>query len=296
MLPGGNSSLMTIIPMTRIKRSKNRWTLVAGFGLASALLAVAAPVAPASTTAQNAEVQALLSRMSTLRISSERFTAGITVRPRHLPKGFEGLRKITLQVAGEQSLATPPSAVLTTSAFGTSFSSRIVGDTIYVDDPAVAKHDGGRPWVKETTKGSSGPAGTGLGIGQAGASAPFAGLASLVATGRDVKDLGPATFDGQAVTRISFTIAPAKLATGKLTAPLRGKLGNHASSRLEVDLNAEGLPVRTAGLISIGKVRVGLTADIKAVNFPLTVSAPAPAETITAHELLALIKKSVHKK
>jgi hypothetical protein len=255
---------------------------------------MAPTAAPAATSGATPEIQALVSRMGALSISSERFTAGVTVRPRKLPKGFEGLKKFTVQVAGEESLTTPISAAITTTALGKSIPSRIVGGAVYVEAPAIAKHDGGKPWVKETVKGSD-DLETGPGIGQGGSSTPFASLATLVASGKDVNDLGPATVDGQTVTRISFTIPPAKLVSQKLATSLRGKLGSHATSRLEVDLTADGLPVHTVGVVAIGKVRIGLTADISATDFPLTVQPPPAAETITAKELLALLKKAKHK-
>ena len=254
--------------------------------LALTLLGVPAALSSPAQAALPPEVAPLVAKLASVRPSSERFEVGITVRPKRLPKNYAGLRKITLSEKGEATLAPPLEGTVTTTALGRSETIRAIGDTVYVEDRALAAHDGGRPWVvSKSAQSESFP----LGVGTAGAAPPFAKLAREIETGRDVKVLGTTTISGQPVTRVSFTLIPSDLVSGKLALAVR-KL-RHATSRLEVDLNAEGIPLRTAGVIAVGKIRIGLTAELTALDFPLSVAPPASSETITEKEALALLKK-----
>jgi hypothetical protein len=59
----------------------------------------------------------------------------------------------------------------------------------------------------------------------------------------------------------------------------------------EVFIAANGVPVRTSVVLSIGKLRLSVGADVLAIDFPVTIPAPpAAAETIGAAELEQLEK------
>ena len=56
------------------------------------------------------------------------------------------------------------------------------------------------------------------------------------------------------------------------------------------------MPVHTTVLLSIGKLRLGTSVDVLAIDFPVTVPAPpAAAETIGAAELEKIEKARIEK-
>jgi hypothetical protein len=75
----------------------------------------------------------------------------------------------------------------------------------------------------------------------------------------------------------------------------------------ETFVAANGVPLHTTILLAIGKLRFSTSADVLAIDFPVTVPAPPPAaETISAAELekietarlekaLKKLKKKKHK-
>lgn len=268
---------------------------------AGVLCAVALP-APAASAAASApvppELQALIAKMKALQVSSERFSATLSLHAHKVPKDLSVLRALKVNLSGEANLTTPESAVITTTLLGKPLIVRVVGKTIYTDEPALGRKDGGRPWVKETRKVQPDVTGSAPGVAGAGTAAPYAAQAALIEGGKAFKALGTATADGQAVSRFLVTVDPRKVPgtnLGKLRAKLRH---DHITpkAQVEYDLTPEGLPVHTAGVITLGKIRVTFTADVLATDFPLTVAEPPPAETITTSELLALLKKEIHKK
>jgi hypothetical protein len=267
---------------------------------AAGALCVAAMLAPAGTAAASAppELQALIAKMKTLQVSSERFSATLSLHAHKVPKDLSALRALKVDLNGEANLATPESAVITTTLLGKPLTVRVIGKTIYTDEPALARKDGGRPWVKETRKVQPDVTGSTPGAAGAGTAAPYAAQAALIEGAKAFRALGTATVDGQPVSRFLVTVDPTKVPgadIGKLRAKLRH---DHITpkAQVEYDLSPEGLPVHTAGVIALGKIRVTFTADVLATDFPLTVAEPPPAETIATSELLALLKKQVHKK
>lgn len=269
-----------------------RAAALAGLLAAAALLGAGASAGHADAPP---EVQALLTKMAALAPTSARFSGGITVRPRHLPPGYAGLGALVIDIEGEETFAPQPTGIASVTVLQSREAVREVGGKIYVDDPKLGSRDGDRPWIAETAPATQPFYPTTPLIGGGPLATPFSGLAKLVATASDVKVLGPATVDGQAVTRVSFTIDPFKLAGSRIKGALLRKLRSarpRATSRLEVDLSSSGLPVRVEGVIAVGKIRVGLTADVLAIDEPVSVQPPPAAQTITAAEAEAILKKA----
>ncbi len=280
--------------MRKIRITSTRRHAAAAAGTLAAVAGFGASGAPADAAAVPPELPPLLAKMSTLRISSERFTAAVTLRGQKLSKSLSGLRTLTVHLSGEAT-PSPEAAVLTATARGRTTTIRLVGGKLYTEEPALAGKDGGRPWVA-TTAPKQGALGDTPGVAQPGA-ASYAGVAKLIEKAKTVKALGPATVDGQAVSRFVFTIAPGKLESifsSKTRSDLR-RLHVAPKARFEVDLAPTGLPVHTAGQLAFGhKLVIGVTADVLAVDFPLTVAPPPEDETIGEAELLALLKSKKH--
>jgi hypothetical protein len=267
-----------------------------GSAAATAALVCGSFAANAAAATLPPELPPLIAKMKTLSISTERFKASVTLHGHKLPKSLSGLRALTISISGEASLASPPSGIATATALGHSTQVRIVDGSVYVDEPAVAAKDGGRPWIKSTPSKAPSPTGASPGVAN-GATDSFAGVAKLIEAARTVKALGPATVDGQPVSRFLFTVDPAKV-EGTLSSKARAKLRQlHVTptAKVEVDIAASGLPVHTAGVIAFAKkLGIGFTADVLGVDFPLTVTPPPAQETITEAELLAMLRNSKH--
>jgi hypothetical protein len=268
-----------------------------GSAAAAAALVGGSFAANAAAATLPPELPPLIAKMKTLSISTERFKASVSLHGHKLPKSLSGLRTLTINVSGEASFASPPSGIATATALGHSTQVRIVDGSVYVDEPAVASKDGGRPWIKSTPSKAPSPLGTGPGEAN-GATDSYAGVAKLIEAAKTVKALAPATVDGQPVSRFLFTVDPAKVEGGTLSSKARAKLRQlHVTptAKVEVDIAASGLPVHTAGVIAFGeKLGIGFTADVLAVDFPLTVTPPPAQETITEGELLAKLGKPKH--
>ncbi|HUA75434.1 MAG TPA: hypothetical protein VL988_11800 [Solirubrobacteraceae bacterium] len=265
--------------------------------------ALAAP-APAP---QPAELQTLEQRMSELTVNSQRFTGSVAIGGK-LPHKLAALRGLRLSYSGEQVLA-PPATRVTTKLFGKPLTLLQIGDTLYVDEPALARHDGGRPWVKQDLTGKdklfgSNPGlGSGTGLSRPGAGASgqaFKGVAELLEKASAVQALGPSTVEGQPVVGFAGTIGAQQLAEGQLPKKAIAELRRKhikLSASLQVFIAANGVPVRTNLLLRIGKaIHLDVAADVLAVNFPVAAVPPPPAaETITAVELAKLEKARLKK-
>jgi hypothetical protein len=172
----------------------------------------------------------------------------------------------------------------------------VVHEDVYLYEPAIAKRDGGRPWVNLGRHGLGGllsglnspglPAGSGSGS--------FKSLVTALRGARSVTELGPGTVDGQAITGFRATLAPSALEepakpekphnilSGILSRAHRAPAttGAPPSAALEVFIAPSGLPVRTRISETGEGVTVTALLDISAINFPLTVKPPPKAQTI----------------
>jgi hypothetical protein len=272
-----------------------------------ATLALPASAAVATTAPPPPELAPLLQKTNELQINSERIAGEVSIIPKKLPAKLKALGGLKLKLSGELS-TSPEAASLTTTILNKTLSLRLVDKTIYLGEPAIAKQDGGRPWVKLDTQSSSklfssNPSlgsGTGLGAPSGSASGPHFKLeTALLKASKDVRSLGASTIDGQAVTGFAGTVDPKQVEESQLSAKLRKEiLKAHVkpAATFEIFIAANGVPVHSSLLLSLGKAKLKVTADVLAINFPVAEVAPPPAsETITAAELEKLVEKLAKK-
>jgi hypothetical protein len=278
--------------------------------MASIVASAAAPAAAAPNPAQSPELQALEQRISELTVTSERFNGSISFGGR-LPRKDAALRDLEITVSGEQSLA-PPVASLTTTVAGKSSTLMQIGDVLYIREPSLARHDGGRPWVKLDASarsklfGSNPGLGSSTGLGgSSGATAPegFKSDAELLETSTNVRALGPSTVEAQSVSGFAGTLDASKAAGGLLPKKLIAELQRKqvkVSASFEMFVSATGVPVSTTLTLTLGKLKLTAIENVVAINFPVTANVPPPpgGETITAAELERLERKAraKHKK
>jgi hypothetical protein len=267
--------------------------------LAAGLAVFAASASAATPPAQPAELQALEQHMSELTVTSERVSGKETIGGK-LPHKLAAPKSLSTEFSGEQSLS-PEFANVTVKIAGRSLTVLQLGQTLYTHDPSIAAHDGGRPWVAESLSAKDGLFGSSpnLGGGGGGGSAapsptPFKSNAELLKAGSEVRVLGASTVDGQATVGFAGTLTAGHLAESVFSKKQLAKL-KHEHLKLkgsfEVFIAANGVPVHTGIVLSIGKLRIGTSADVLAIDFPVTVPAPPPAaETISAAELEKLEK------
>jgi hypothetical protein len=267
--------------------------------LAAGLAAFAASASAATPPAQPAELQALEQQMSELTVTSERVSGKETISGK-LPHKLAAPKSLSTEFSGEQSLS-PEFANVTVKIAGRSLTVLQLGQTLYTHDPSIAAHDGGRPWVAESLSAKDGLFGSspslGGGGGGGGSAAPsptpFKSDAELLKAGSEVRVLGASTVDGQATVGFAGTLTAGHLAESVFSKKQLAKL-KHEHLKLKGSFEvfiANGVPVHTGIVLSIGKLRIGTSADVLAIDFPVTVPAPPPAaETISAAELLKLEK------
>ena len=279
-------------------------TLIAG----AALCASIAPAAPAAaTTPPPPELAPLLQKTSELTISSERFTGSLAVTAKKLPPKLKALGGLKSTVSGELS-TSPEAASITETSLGKTISLRFVANALYIHDPAITKHDGGRPWVKESQGASGGLFGSstklGAGSGGSGGSGATPGQfkteIALLKASNKVRSLGASTVDAQTVTGFAGTADPKEIEESSLSKALREEVAKthiKPAATFEVFLAANGLPVRSHVVLALGGVKLNVTEDVLAINFPVAaIPAPPAAETITAAELKKIIAKQLKKK
>lgn len=279
-------------------RSRIICSLLLIAGLCTALLS---PVT-AGATAPPPELAPLLQKTSELQISSERVSGEVSIVPKKLPAKLKGLGELNLKLTGEES-TSPEAAAVTVTAANQTISLRLVDDTIYIEEKAIAKLDGGRPWIKLDKQSSSKLFGAKPGLGSSGLgsseqSEHFKGITALLKASKDVRSLGASTVDGQAVTGFAGTVDPKQVEESQLPKKLRKELlKSHVkpAASFEVFIAANGLPVHQKIMLALGKAKLTVTADVLAIDFPVSAVPPPPAsETITAAELEKLEK--AHKK
>jgi hypothetical protein len=275
----------------------------------AAALGVLAPVAGAVTpTPAPPELAPLLQKTSELQLSSERFTAEVKFSGAKLPRKLKALGGLKAKVSGEVS-TSPEAASLTESVLGRTISIRLVNRTVFIHDPSIGRHDGGRPWVEQSLDPSSGLFGSNPGLGTGGSggadgssgagTSKFKTAIALLKASRDVRSLGPSTVDGQAVTGFAGTADPKEVEESTLPAKLRAAVAkSHVkpAATFEVFLAPNGLPVRSLVVLALGGLKLTAIHDVLAINFPVaTIPPPPAAETITAAELKKLLAARLKK-
>jgi hypothetical protein len=275
--------------------------LIAGAALCASLTPAASAAAP---TPAPPELAPLLQKTSELTLSSERFTGVVKISGKKLPPKLKALGGLTSTVSGELS-TSPEAASLDETVLGHTISLRLVDKTIYIREAAIAKHDGGRPWVKESLSSPGGlfSSNPGLGAGGSGGSGgaatteKFKTVTALLKASNDVRVLGASAVDGQAVTGFAGTADPKEVEQSTLPAKLRtAVVKSHIkpAATVEAFFAPSGLPVRSHVVLALGGLKLSVTHDVLAVDFPVAAIAPPPAaETITAAELKKIIAKQL---
>jgi hypothetical protein len=279
-------------------------TLIAGAALCASLAPGAAAVTP---TPPPPELAPLLQKTSELTLSSERFTGEVKITGKKLPRKLKALGGLTSKVSGELS-TSPESASLDETVLGHTISLRLVDKTLYLREAAIAKLDGGRPWVKESLTSSDGLFSSNPGLGAGGSSGSggatttekFETVTAVLKASNDVRALGASTVDGQAVTGFAGTADPKEVEQSTLPAKLRAavvKSKIKPAATVEAFLASNGLPVRSHVVLSLGGLKLSVTHDVLAIDFPVAAIAPPPAaETITGAELKKIVAKKLKKK
>jgi hypothetical protein len=152
---------------------------------------------------------------------------------------------------------------------------------------------GSRPSLGVGSGGSAGSSGSGSGSGGSGSADRFKTQIALLKASSDVRSLGASTVDGQAVTGFAGTADAKQIEQSTLSAKLRRAVAKSkikASAKFEMFLAANGLPVRSHLVLAFAGVKLNVTEDIPAIDFPVAPIAPPPAsETITGAELKKIV-------
>lgn len=255
-------------------------------------------------------LQALEQKTLQLQLNSERFSASESITGSGgAPSGpfgrFGLVRAHTastftlLNLTGEVSV-TPPEASFQVDFLGLKSNGRLIGSTLYIEEPFITHLDGGRPWVEERNQhleqatGIEGGAPGGMSGG--GASATFGKLIEELNEARSIQELGPMTIDGQPTTAFGASVELSEL--DRFTGKQKGSLSKLVEPlvHLEVFLAEDGLPVRTRLTLTFRphrgeKAELIVQSDVLAVNVPIAaVQAPPAAETISQAQLKRLLK------
>jgi hypothetical protein len=249
------------------------------------------------------DLQALEQKMLALQVNSERFSVTLSVATSPVVKGPIGgfkhifgrasnVAEVLVSVSGEVSLA-PQAASMQVSFLGLKSNVRLIGTTLYVEEPFIKRLDGGRPWVEERNQSlhkalGEGPAPPGgVGSGRAG----YARLVEAVNAARSIQEIGAATIDGQATTAFKVSIDLTRLRT--LSAHQRHVLARVLKplATFELFIAEDGLPVRTREILHARhhKGELITQSDTLAINIPVIVQPPPAAQTISETRLKRLL-------
>jgi hypothetical protein len=272
--------------------------------LAAGLAAHAANASAATPPPQPAELQALEQHMSELTVTSERVAGDETISGKQ-PHELGSPKAVSTSYSGEQSIS-PEFVNATLTIAGRTLTLLQLGETLYTHDESIAKRDGGRPWVAEKLSRKNGLFGSSPSVGGGGSRGsgapsptPFKSDAELLKEGSDIRALGASTVDGQATVGFAGTLTAQRLAEGELSKKQLAKLKREhlkLKGSFETFIAANGVPVHTTILLSIGKLHFSTSADVLAIDFSVTVPAPPPAaETISAAEFEKIEKAQLEK-
>jgi hypothetical protein len=254
-----NSSWIVI----RLARSLLPLAVAACMGLSAA--------SATATTALPPELQALEQKAQSLKLNSERFSLNFLITE---PSG----KKISIAGSGVARLS-PLAGEVVETAGSKRLVVRIIGNTVYLKYPGLARLDHGRPWVRSTESKLSAESGLNAAAAPQGLSSSFSLIDSAA---ESVQQVGPATVDGQATIEFTATINLSALLSRfgeKLVAKLQQ--AGVSTADLELYIAPNGLPVRTVTTIDVEGGTVTAANDILAADIPVSVSKPAAARTIS---------------
>lgn len=267
-----------------------------------ALLACAAPASAAEAplnlpSAVPPALSALEAKADALQITSARTSVSVSLNLGGAEKKLRKLAQVLDTSAEGVETTSPPAAALKMTLFGAHIRLRYVDGHVYLYSTALARRDGGRPWIEL----AHGPLSRMFGsIGKADLTAEssgsrrFAKLFTLVNEGTAIHELPPTTLYGQPVTGFGEELDEH---AGTETSDAGGALGAFSASSgsaphvsepkptLSIYLAASGAPVRVQ--IRAGTAGAGATMslDFPAIDFPLTIPAPPAAHVISEAKL-----------
>lgn len=277
-----------------------------------------------------AALQALEQKTAALQLTSERFSATLSVAAKPVVKGPVGVgplfgRSSSAREAGErraradssassgkrietlmtitgEAALSPLAANVQISFLGLQFEARLLGTTLYIKAPFLTQQDDGHAWIEEpnqTLQGTSGLLGSAT-PGAVGGSSESSGFGAVIAAlngARSIVATGPATVDGQATTGFKATTELSRLAT--LPAKQRRLLHKLIAPRVSIEVlfAEDGLPVRTRVVLTLKHDQGQLIdqSDVLAVNIPVSVQAPPASETITRAQLERIEKRKLRR-
>ena len=278
--------------------------------------ALAAPAAPRAASLPRRpgepplppDLIALAGKMEGLRVSSERFRLRTSVASTgaRMPREEQAfLRLFDIDLSGEATLS-PPAGSFALTILGHTLRIRVVHGTEYAYEPAVARTDGGRPWVDVGRRGLAGLlGGAGADLPSSPAASTFKSLAFTLTGARSATELGPGLIDGVSITGFRAAVSASALEEPVVPAKppgiLRSIFGRAAaprpapsaspSAQLEAFIAASGLPVRTRVSVSAEGISSGALLDVFAINFALRVQPPPRDRTVSLATLRRLTKR-----
>jgi hypothetical protein len=265
---------------------------------------VLAPTIVGATATVPPTLASLEQAWTELKVTSLRFSTHTSIHLSHGGRTAQCLSK--LLGGGSQSgeyTAAPAAASVSLEFLGIKWKLRQVGKTVYAYLRSLARYDHGRPWLRLGKGGlselfhvkgrhvASVSEPELLPVTPKLAEPPFSQLTRFLDGAREIRELGPATIDGQSVTRFLVVPEPTELETElSATTPSVQRVNASSSATVEVALAASGLPVRTEITVHTSASTTTYTLEIPAVNFPLVISAPPADETTTVHRLRQLAR------
>jgi hypothetical protein len=204
------------------------------------------------------------------------------------------VKQTVIEASGEVSVA-PQEANVQVNFLGLTVNLRIIGSTLYTEEPFLKRLDGGRPWVEKQGATLHGAIAEELPGGlQSDPTQGFAGLVRLLQGGRDLRELAPATMDGQATK--GFSVGVDLLSARKLSARERRVVHKLfvREATIEAFIAENGLPVRTRAVLRVRHHQGELIgqSDITAIEVPVSVQRPPAAETISEASLKRLMSRA----
>jgi hypothetical protein len=285
-------------------------------GASPATLAADAASPPPPAVAPPA-LQTLEQKLAQIRLNSVSFSTRLALQVDSSSSSTSSSNFVSVSSKGSHDLVISTSGVLSLSPRALSSTSTIeglplvlalggvplqerrIGATTYLYDPAATRHDGGRPWIRNTPSRKDeelaaklAPLGEvfhpllgGLEQPTASATGPFAPLLKELGDAQSIREMGPVTVDGQQTVEFAFALSTAKLFAG-LHLPkeshrlARAKRASDTGFTLELWLAPSGLPVRATVTSGVNSEGFSSQDDILGLEVPVLVHAPLASRTI----------------